>query len=124
MNPERAQRLGEFLRARRIELGLSARQIARAVDVRDSTIMRLERGTYAAPAANKLARIAEALKLDLADVFSLAGYVVPSSFPALAHYLKVRYPELGEEAIGELQEHFNQLIGRGEIAPATEALGS
>jgi transcriptional regulator with XRE-family HTH domain len=123
MNQDRAQRLGEFLRARRIELGLSARQVARTVDVRDSTIMRLERGTYAAPAANKLARIAEALELDLADVFSLAGYVVPSSFPALPHYLKVRYPELGDEAIGQLHEHLNQLMGQPEPAPAAEAIG-
>jgi|HubBroStandDraft_1064217.scaffolds.fasta_scaffold26197_2 transcriptional regulator with XRE-family HTH domain len=123
MNPERAQRLGEFLRARRIELGLSARQVARTVDVRDSTIMRLERGAYAAPAADKLARVAGALKLELADVFALAGYVVPKSLPALPHYLKVRYPELADEAIGELHEHLNQLMGHPEPTPATEALG-
>jgi transcriptional regulator with XRE-family HTH domain len=122
MNPERAQRLGEFLRARRIELDLSARQVARTVDVRDSTIMRLERGAYAAPAADKLARIAGALELDLADVFALAGYVVPSSLPALPHYLKVRYPELADDAIGELHEHLNQVMGHPEPAPATEAI--
>ena len=119
MNPERAQRLGEFLRARRIELDLSARQVARTVDVRDSTIMRLERGAYAAPAADKLARIAGALELDLADVFALAGYVVPKSLPALPHYLKVRYPELADDAIGELHEHLNRLIGTDSAEVAT-----
>jgi len=112
MNQAQAQRLGAFLRVRRSELGLSARQVARSVDVRDSTIMRLERGAYAAPAANKLARIAAVLELDLADVFALAGYVVPSAFPALPHYLKVRYPGLGDEAIGELHEHLNRLMGQ------------
>ena len=123
MNPERAQRLGEFLRARRLELDLSARQVARTVDVRDSTIMRLERGAYAAPAADKLARIAGALELDLADVFALAGYVVPKSLPALPHYLKVRYPELADDAIGELHDHLNQLMGHPEPTPATAAIG-
>jgi len=110
MNQERSKRLGEFLRARREELGLSARRIARAVGVRDSTIMRLERGAYAAPAADKLARIAEQLKLDLADVFALAGYAVPSSLPALPHYLKLRYPALHDRHIDELHNHLNELL--------------
>ena len=111
MNQERSKRLGEFLRARREELGLSARHLARAVGVRDSTIMRLERGAYAAPAADKLARIAEQLKLELADVFALAEYAVPSSLPALPHYLILRYPELQAEAIDELHEHLQRLLG-------------
>jgi len=110
MNQERSKRLGEFLRARREELGLSARHLARAVDVRDSTIMRLERGAYTAPAADKLARIAEHLKLELADVFALAEYAVPSSLPALPHYLRLRYPSLERQAIDELHEHLQQLL--------------
>jgi transcriptional regulator with XRE-family HTH domain len=110
MNQERALRLGEFLRAQRAELGLSARHVARVVGVRDSTIMRLERGSYAAPAADKLARVAEVLKLDLADVFSMAGYAVPSSLPSLSHYLRARYPELSERAISELHIHLETLI--------------
>jgi len=111
MNQERSKHLGEFLRARREELGLSARHLARAVGVRDSTIIRLERGAYAAPAADKLARIAGQLKVDLADVFALAEYVVPSSLPALPHYLALRYPELQREAIDELHEHLERLLG-------------
>ncbi|MGH7866196.1 MAG: helix-turn-helix domain-containing protein, partial [Candidatus Dormibacteraceae bacterium] len=47
MNHERSKRLGEFLRARREELGISGRHLAEAVGVRHSTIMRLERGVYA-----------------------------------------------------------------------------
>jgi transcriptional regulator with XRE-family HTH domain len=119
MNQERAKRLGQFLRARREELGLSARHLARAVGVRDSTIMRLERGAYAAPAADKLARIAGQLGLELADVFALAEYAVPNSFPSLPHYLKLKYPKLEAAAINELHEHLLQLLGEltvtGEI---------
>ena len=105
MTHERAQRLGNFLRARRLELGLSARHVARAVNVRDSTIMRLERGCYAAPAPDKLARIAEILRLELADVFALAEYLIPSALPELPHYLRARYPELTEQAIRALHDH-------------------
>jgi transcriptional regulator with XRE-family HTH domain len=120
MNQERSKRLGEFLRARREELGLSARHIARAVGVRDSTIMRLERGAYAAPAADKLARVAEHLKLELADVFALAEYAVPRSLPSLPHYLKLRYPSLERAAIDELHEHLQQLLG--SLSDETELL--
>ena len=119
MNPQRAKRLGDFLRARRLELGLSARYLARAVHVRDSTIVRLERGRFAAPAADKLARIAEVLHLDLADVFAVAEYVIPSSLPALPIYLRIRYPELTEPAITEICEHFTTLVGQlhPQLAP-------
>jgi transcriptional regulator with XRE-family HTH domain len=109
MSEERARQLGEYLRARREELGLSARAVARAVDVRDSTILRLEAGTYAAPAADKLARIAQLLKLDLADVFAMANYVVPDSLPSLPHYLSIRYPKLPPEAVEALQDHLIDL---------------
>ncbi|HVB01978.1 MAG TPA: helix-turn-helix domain-containing protein [Acidimicrobiales bacterium] len=120
MNQERSKRLGEFLRARREELGLSARHLARAVGVRDSTIMRLERGAYAAPAADKLARITEQLNLELADVFALAEYAVPSSLPALPHYVKLRYPSLEREAIDQLHELLQQLLG--SLPSQTEVL--
>jgi transcriptional regulator with XRE-family HTH domain len=123
MNPQRAQRLGEFLRHRREELEMSARMLARLVNVRDSTIMRLERGAYAAPAADKLARIAEALKLELADVYALAEYVIPSSLPSFPHYLATRYPLLPQEAVTELHEHFSALIDLNtEAQPEGESI--
>ncbi len=123
MNEERARRLGAFLKARREELGYSARYVARAVEVRDSTIMRLERGAYGAPAPDKLARIADVLDLDLADVFAIAEYAVPSRFPAFPHYLKLRYPALSEQAIDELREHLERLVEparAGELTGATQ----
>jgi transcriptional regulator with XRE-family HTH domain len=118
----RAQRLGAYLRDRRQALGYSARYVARAVGVRDSTIMRLERGAYVAPAPDKLARIAETLELDLADVFALAEYAVPAGLPALPQYLQLRYPDLGHAAIGELGAHLDRLITASE--PATSATGA
>jgi transcriptional regulator with XRE-family HTH domain len=124
MTQERAQRLGDFLRARRHELGLSARYVARAVNVRDSTIMRLERGCYAAPAPDKLARIAEVLRLELADIFALAEYLIPTSLPALPHYLRARYPELTNPAIDELHEHLKALTGDSPAPGRLEAEAS
>ena len=106
----RTRRLGAFLRDRRVELKLSIREVARTAHVENSTILRLERGEYAAPSANKLARIAEVLTLNLADVFAMAGYVVPSSLPNFPNYLRLRYPELTEEAIAKLDREFEITI--------------
>ena len=110
MNHQKAERLGHFLRDRRLDLGFSARHVAREVGVDDSTINRLEQGRYRAPSPAKLSRISDVLKLGLADVFALAGYATPSILPSLTNYLRLRYPELNEEAIEELQQHFATVI--------------
>ena len=102
MSQDHSRRLGKYLRARREELGLSARAVARAVGVRDSTILRLEAGAYRAPSADKLARLAEQLQLDLADVFAMADYVIPNSLPSLPEYLRLRYPTLTPETMEAL----------------------
>ena len=115
MNQQKAKELGEYLRKNREALGLSARHVAREVGIRDSTIMRLERGTYAAPAADKLARIAQVLKLELSDVYAMAQYSVPSSLPAFPIYLRTRYPELPPKAVKELMKHFKSLTDEHAI---------
>jgi phage terminase Nu1 subunit (DNA packaging protein) len=86
--------------------------------------MRLERGCYVAPAADKLARIAEVLRLELADVFALAEYVIPSSLPELPHYLRARYPKLTEQAIDELHQHLEELVSRLQVQTPREAEAS
>ena len=84
--------------------------------------MRLERGTYISPAPDKLARIAETLELDLADVFALAEYAVPTGLPALPQYLRLRYPDLSKAAVDELGTHLDHLIVASE--PAASAAGA
>ena len=110
--------LGQYLRDRREHLGLSARAVARAVGVQDSTIMRLERGHYLAPAPDKLARIAATLELELADVYAKAGYAVPERLPGLTSYLNLRYPLLGESAVDELNAHLERLVTESMLEEA------
>lgn len=102
MEPDRAAALGQHLRARREELGLSTRQLSAQAGVNDVTIVRIERGEFAAPRPDKLSRLADALGLRLADIFAMADYVAPSELPALAPYLQVRYPDLPDEAVAAI----------------------
>ena len=102
MEPDRATALGQFLRARREELGLSTRQLSALARVNDVTIVRIERGEFAAPRPDKLSRLAEALGVRLSDVFAMADYVAPNELPTLSPYLQVKYPRLPDEAVAAI----------------------
>ena len=102
VDKEEAQRFGALIRRRRQDLGLSTHDLGRLIGTGNSTIMRIEQGAFAATRPDKLARIAEALHLSLADVYARAGYVVPDELPSFREYLAARYRELPEAAAGEL----------------------
>ena len=132
VNTDEAKRLGEMIRRRRHELGLSTHDLGNLIGTRNSTILRVEQGAFAAPRPDKLARIAEALHLGLADVFATAGYVVPSELPSLRSYLLAKYHELPQAAIDELGGLFDTLVVKHGLAvpinvdgggDATERLG-
>jgi transcriptional regulator with XRE-family HTH domain len=111
MNQDQAKSLGQLLRQRRQEMGLSKRQLAGLAQVRDSTVVRLEQGRFASPSPAKLARLAAALNLPLADVFAGAGYLVPDELPSFEAYLRARYPELSARTRNRLVRHFQDLTG-------------
>jgi transcriptional regulator with XRE-family HTH domain len=115
MDKDQAKAFGEFVRTRRLELKLSTHELGRIVGTRNSTITRLEQGAFAAPRPDKLARIAEALKLSLADVYARAGYIVPGELPSFHAYLPARYKELPQAALAELSKLFEELMARHGI---------
>ena len=108
----RSVALGALLRQRREALGISKRRLAKAAGLPDSTVLRLEQGLFTAPRPDKLARFAQLLGLRLADLYAKAGYIVPDELPSFASYLPVRYPKLPQEAVAELERHFDGLLER------------
>ena len=123
MNPEQARELGRQLRARRDELGLSVRDLAKLADLDNGTIVRIEQGAFAAPRPDKLSRIAGALGLNLADVFALADYSVPSELPSFSPYLRTKYRDLPVPAVEELERSFKRIAKRHGFDPAGPAPG-
>lgn len=116
MDQEQAQELGQRLRERREQLGLSVRELAERADTTHTTVVRLEQGAYDAPAPDKLSRIAEALGLNLADVFALADYSVPSELPSFRPYLRTKYRDLPSPAVEELERSFKRIAKRHGLA--------
>ena len=91
MAPPLALQLGRFLKERRKALGLSTYQVGELADVPQSTIVRFEQGEYASPRPDKLSRIATALDLPVAEVFSRMGYMNAHDLPTLETYLRSKY---------------------------------
>lgn len=112
MNDKHVQRLGAFLQTRREELGLSARQLASRAATDQTTINRIEQGLIAAPRPDKLARIAEALGLSLADVYAHAGYAVPEDLPSFKPYLRTKYRDLPSDEIEKIEAYAVRLARR------------
>ena len=84
---EQAHSIGQSVRARRDELGLSQRDLARAAGTTAAAISHIERGTRN-PSAGLLVRIADVLQCSANDLLSGAGAALDSS-PYLRHVTAV-----------------------------------
>lgn len=112
MNRNQAIELGVILRGQRKELGLSAERLGGMTGTNQATISRLEHGRITSPRPAKLARIARALGLSLADVYARAGYLVPDELPSFEPYMSAKYRNLPKSAVAELARHFEELSAR------------
>jgi len=110
MNQSQSRALGRLLKEKRLALGYSTYQLAKAAGVSDSTVVRMEQGRFKAPRPDKLVRFAELLGVPTADVFARAGYLLPSELPTFPVYLATKYAMLPRRAISELTRHFNHLL--------------
>jgi len=114
MTHRQAEKLGKHLRQRREELGISTHRLATKAGVTQPTVTRIEQGKFAAPRPDKLARIASALELRLADLYAHAGYLVPEELPGIETYLAARYGHLPESAREELATLARELTHKHE----------
>lgn len=79
--------VGNFIRKRRKELGMTIEDLAEKADVSSSYLARLERGQLDDTSTKKLEAILNATGLNLADVLISADFADPYT-PELIHKLK------------------------------------
>ena len=115
MTPQQARRFGRYLRLARVQLGISARELARRAGVADSTIVRIEQGAFAEPDPMTLESIAGALGLDRVEMYRLVDYEPPIELLSLDEFLTVRYPTLPATARGEIDTHLRKVLHRHGI---------
>lgn len=104
--------LGQTVRARRIEVGMSATELARRTGVTASTITRLEAGESAAPRAETIRNVALALGLPITDLLANADYLDPGDLPSITPYLRTRYGYLSDSAQAEIARSFRDITAR------------
>ena len=73
--------------------------------------MRLERGEYESPDPRRLVQLAEALGVDVSDLFAEAGLMTWRALPSLQPYLGARY-DLPDPAIREVFMFFEYINHR------------
>jgi|SRR5579875_1690131 len=104
---ERPETLGEYVRQKREEAGLSQRQLAQEAGVSFSNISRLESGFHAAPSPGLLKNIADVLDIDLAELLGYLGIDVAGS-GSLNDYLRRDY-DLPDEGVTEAKRAIEQI---------------
>ncbi len=105
---EQTTQLGEHVRHLRETQGLSVRGLAAQAKVDATWLSRLEHGVYASPDPRYLWRLAQALGIDVEDLYLDAGYGDGRGLPGFAPYLRAKY-DFPQEAIAQLEAHF-QLV--------------
>jgi transcriptional regulator with XRE-family HTH domain len=123
MKPERASQLGQLLKARREERGLSTHRLAAAAEMDQATVVRFEAGSIVAPRPDKLSRIAEVLGISGADVFALAGYTAPTDLPTLRPYLSAKYHSLLAEDLDRIEAYVGRIAKKRGFALVEAAPG-
>ena len=103
--------LGDYLRAAREEAGLSLRQAATATGTNHGYLARLESGEKKNPSADMLQRIADALEVNAADLFLLAGLPMPRELPSIEALLRVEY-ELSDDEVAEARQQIDEIVRR------------
>ena len=108
MSKASAKKLGAAIKRQRKAKGLSHHRLGEAIGLPGSTILRIERGEFAAPSPEKLQRISRALELDFEELFELAGYATPEP-PELPVYLRRKF-DLSDAAQAKVERYIEQQV--------------
>ena len=84
--------------------------LAKEAGIPRSQVLRIERGDIR-PGPETLARLATALKLEVEDLYTLAGYTAPEGLPGVEPYLRTKYGMRGA-ALKEAVRVFDELQER------------
>lgn len=111
-HPTSADTLGSFLRRVRRDADMTLVQVAGLADTLPSTISRIENGKRLAPNSELLKRLANALELDLADLFALSSRsrIIPPPCTLADHLMHEAGFPLPDAAVAKAQAALRAII--------------
>jgi len=108
MTDDAARRFGEYLRDLRAQCKQSVRGLAATASIDSGTVTRLEQGVIHAPSPDTLKQLATALDVPLADLFVMAGYIMPQELPSITPYVDAKYQHLPKHTRVEIATYCRQ----------------
>jgi transcriptional regulator with XRE-family HTH domain len=103
MKTVRRTELGRTIRRARTSKGLSTPALAAAIGATHSTITRLENGEHKSVSPQRLARLGDALGIDL---FEQAIY---PNLPQFTPYMRARYKDLSPQGIAAIAAYAERI---------------
>lgn len=110
MTTTQAKRLGALIARARISKGLSTRALADRVGLSATWISGVESGRFAEPAADRLARLAEALDIAARRMNEISRGAVADNLPSMRTYFRAKYA-LSPEQIEQVERYVRRLRG-------------
>ena len=117
MNDEARQALADLIRAKRQELGISARELARRAGIDQGLLTLLDQKKIAEPKAGTIRGLAQALEIPLVDLYAATNWLPEGSLPSLRPYMRAKYDELPDEAVDEVERFVAQLSRKYSRGP-------
>lgn len=112
MNLIQAKNVANLVKSRRVARGLSASEVARRAGVAKATVTRLEQQVIANPVPENIRSIGKVLDIPDADLFAAAGWVGEGELPGLGVYLKVKYRNIPDVGLADIERHFKGIVDR------------
>lgn len=118
-------RLGERLKRRRKELGITAKDVATSAQITPAYLWMLEAGVNtktgrpSRPSVDILARLASKLQLPREEIFALAGYETLLPSPAISDTLLPEAPQVSRERSRFPRERATSVISASSAAQFT-----
>ncbi len=100
-----SEELGQRIRSGRKAKDWSVRELARRMNLNHSSIVRIEQGEFIRVKSEHLEQFSTLLDLPLADLQILAGYKPVDDLPDLKTFLHVRYRDLPDQDVEEIDAH-------------------
>ena len=118
LTPAQARHLATVVRRRRVELGLSMRQLASLAGVQLATVAGVEAARILAPQPDTLSALADPLGIAISDLYVAIGWLPAGELPTLRPYMRAKYSELSDVDLAELEAFAERLVKRhGDLGP-------
>ena len=111
-NSGQSTQIGNLLKRRREELGLSQEAMAKKLGVSRAHLSRIEHGDYAQPSPVVLGNASKILDISADDLYLITGYVPYSELPSLRACLMARHPDWPEHAIDEIDAFYGFMCSK------------